>query len=183
MAERHADPRALDVAAFCRQEGELDGRWPLAGMKRLADSLLELHDAASADWSARGSQVPVTGGAPEVWLHLRGSATVTLECQRCLRPVDEALAVDRRFRFVDDEDEALRLDEECEDDVMQMPQRLDLHALLEDELILALPIVPRHEVCPQPLPHTPAPEEADAKPNPFAALAALRGRVPPGETE
>ncbi|MBU6260592.1 MAG: DUF177 domain-containing protein [Burkholderiales bacterium] len=183
MAERNADPRALDLAAFCRLGGALAGRWPLAGMPRLVASLLEVHDAAAADWSAQGSELPVTGGRPEVWLHLRGQATVTLECQRCLQPVDAALAVDRRFRFVDDADEAARLDEESEDDVLQMPQRLDLHELLEDELILALPIVPRHAVCPQALPLAPEAAPAQDRPNPFAALAALRGRLPPGETE
>jgi uncharacterized protein len=88
--------------------------------------------------------------------------------------------VQRRFRFVRNEDEAARLDEESEDDVLALPARLDLQALLEDELILALPIVPRHALCPEPLPlpaAEPLDEEAPA-PNPFAALAALRR--PPG---
>ena len=76
--------------------------------------------------------------------------------------------------------EAAQLDEHSEDDVLALPQRLDLHELLEDELILALPIVPRHGVCPQALPLAAVPE-AEAAPNPFAALAALRGRMPRSE--
>jgi uncharacterized protein len=96
--------------------------------------------------------------------------------------MSETLRVQRRFRFMRSEEEALRLDEDSEDDVLVLPARLDLLELLEDELILALPIVPRHEVCPTPLPMPVQAEAAEAPaPNPFAALAALRGRGTQGE--
>ncbi len=74
------------------------------------------------------------------------------------------------------EAEAERLDAESDDDHLVLVPRLDLLALVEDELILELPLVPRHEgICPEPLPQ-PAADEApvDERPNPFAALAALR---------
>jgi len=167
-----ADPRALALHAFCQGGGPLHGRWPLSGMARLSTSFCAASDG-DATWRARGWLVPVLGGEPEVWLELQGEAEVPLECQRCLQPMKEGLQVQRRFRFVRSEDEAARLDEESEDDVLALPARLDLQSLLEDELILALPIVPRHGVCPEPL------EEAAPAPNPFAALAALR-RPPEG---
>ncbi len=179
MKERGPDPHALDLLALCKAAGTLQGRWPLATLARLSDSFCAASDG-SASWQARGWLVPVPGGEPEVWLELQGAAEVPLECQRCLQPMTEHLAVQRRFRFVRSEDEAARLDEESEDDVLALPARLDLQALLEDELILALPIVPRHGVCPEPLPlpaAEPLDEEAPA-PKPFAALAALRR--PPG---
>ena len=53
----------------------------------------------------------------------------------------------------------------------------DALSLVEDELILALPLVPRHEVCPQALPVDAVDEAFEAasqRPNPFAALAALK---------
>ncbi len=179
MRDRSIDPRALEPQVFCRDGGTLQGQWPLAAMARLGESLCAASDG-NATWQARGWLLPVLGGEPEVWLELQGSAEVPLECQRCLQPMKEALQVQRRFRFVRSEDEAARLDEASEDDVLALPARLDLQALLEDELILALPIVPRHGVCPDPLPlpaAEPLEEEAPA-PNPFAALAALRR--PPG---
>lgn len=179
MKERGPDPQALDVLALCKGAGTLQGQWPLATLARLSDSFCAASDG-SASWQARGWLLPVPGGEPEVWLELQGAAEVPLECQRCLQPMTEHLAVQRRFRFVRSEDEAARLDEESEDDVLALPARLDLQALLEDELILALPIVPRHGVCPEPLP-LPAAEsldEAAPAPKPFAALAALRR--PPG---
>ena len=57
---------------------------------------------------------------------------------------------------------------------------LGVPELIEDELLLALPLVPRHDVCPAPLPRAfveddPATDPAD---NPFAALAALKNDRP-----
>jgi uncharacterized protein len=37
-----------------------------------------------------------------------------------------------------------------------------------------MPIVPRHEVCPEPLVPPPGDEPAEDKPNPFAALVGLK---------
>ncbi len=174
-----ADARALEVIAFCRQGGSLQGRWPLAKMQRLADSLLGTSSDVGVDWQLAGSLLPVTGGDAEIWLHLQASVTVSLQCQRCLQAMDDDIAVDRRFRFVRTEAEALRLDEDSEDDVLVLEPRLDVATLLEDELILGLPIVPMHAVCPEPL--RPLQDDSvleDAAPHPFAALAALRGRPP-----
>lgn len=145
-------------------------------MTRLATSLNGVPDTA-ATWKAHGILRPVAGSEPEHWLHLQAQAVVPLQCQRCLQTYAQALQVDRRFLFVAHEKQAEQLDEELEDDVLMLPARLDLADLLEDELILALPLVPRHEdSCPHPLP-MPADDLEEAAPaNPFAALAALRGR-------
>lgn len=176
MKERPPDALALDVLALCKSAGTLQGQWPLAGMERLSGGFCAATDGSVA-WRATGSLLPMTGAEPEIWLELQADADAPLECQRCLQPLVEHIQVRRRFRFVRTEEQAARLDEECEDDVLALPPRLDLHALLEDELILALPIVPRHGLCPQPLPCVPGDEEEPA-PKPFAALAALRGRQP-----
>jgi DUF177 domain-containing protein len=174
-----ADPRAVDLLACCRSGATLQGEWPQSGMARLAASLHgAVPGAGPVQWTATGSLRPVPGGEAEVWLHLRAATVVSLTCQRCLQPMDEALQVDRRFRFVRGEDEAARLDEVSEDDVLELPQRLDLHALLEDELILALPLVPRHERCPAPLPLRNDDGAGEPAPRPFAALEALRRRGP-----
>ena len=176
MKERPLDPQALDVAALCKASGQLNGQQPLAAMPRLAASFCAASDG-SASWQVQGSLVPVLGGEAELWLELQARADVPLQCQRCLQPMTEALHVERRFLFVRSEEEALRLDEESEDDVLVLPARLHLLELLEDELILALPIVPRHDTCPSPLPMPgPADEvEEPQAPHPFAALAALKG--------
>ena len=181
-----ADPRRLDLRSLARQGAEVDGRLPLAGLQRLAKSVEPAVEGAAEGvtggedvaWSARGELRPVKGAEAQVWLHLAAQAQVRLVCQRCLTPLTEPLAVARSFLFVPDEEEATRLDEEMNDDVLVLPRFFDVLELLEDELILALPIVPRHEVCPDGLPlradDSAADEAENVAPHPFAALAALK---------
>ncbi|MBE2244287.1 MAG: DUF177 domain-containing protein [Burkholderiaceae bacterium] len=184
MKPREFDPRRLDIERFAAEGGALEGDWPLAGMQRLCDACHVAPGADAADrvrWSAGGEQRRRAGQAAQAWLHLTLDAKVDLTCQRCLSAVTVGLVVDRWFRFVDGEERAAALDAESEDDVLASSRTFDLHELAEDELLLALPLVPRHEVCPQPLaapigagdPHDdPGPAES-----PFAALAALK-RMP-----
>lgn len=175
--DRTQDARALNVALLCKAAGQLAGQWPQADMSRLAASLFA-PPAGDVSWSAQAAAVAVPAAEPELWLQLDLRAEVTLQCQRCLQAVPHTLVVDRRFRFARNEEEAERLDEELEDDVLALQPRLDLRELAEDELILALPLVARHEgVCPEPLPLPTADELAEEPaPNPFAALAALKKR-------
>lgn len=180
MKQKSIDPLRLDVAAFAADAGEYAGESPLSEMSRLVDlAVAEEIPGRMAQWEARGESRPVAGGAPEVWLHLSGQAPVPLTCQRCLSPVVCPVEVDRSFRFVATEEEAEALDAELEDDVLVLQRWMSLRDLVEDELLLGLPLVPRHEICPDPL-RAPegetAPEEAFEKPNPFAALGKLKQR-------
>lgn len=177
--DRGIDSRSIDVLAAARAGAALAGRIPITAMRRLAAGLAAVPDTEAA-WEAEASRIAATGSDPETWLHLQAHAEVPLQCQRCLQPMQQPLAVDRRFRFVRSEAEAQALDEEIEEDVLVLEPRLELQELVEDELILALPIVPRHDVCPQPLvlaEPSPAPGASvePASTNPFAALAVLRG--------
>lgn len=182
MSSRPIDPLRLDVAAFSAADGELSGQWMLAELPRLADSVLGSEpEGAPLHWQAEGRQRPVTGGAPEIWLRLSAQGVVRMRCQRCLGEVAVPLDVDRWIRFVAGAEAAEALDAELEDDVLELQRHSSLRELAEDELLLALPLVPRHEVCPQPLPASSAsaePDESEAapevRPNPFAALAQLK---------
>lgn len=182
MKQRAFDPLHLDVAPFAAQGAELRGAWPAAELPRLteatrAESVVEPNDPVH--WQAVGESREQRGAPPQVWLHLQAHTAVWQQCQRCLQPLREGLAVDRSFRFVRDERQAAEEDADSDEDVLPLSKSLNLRELVEDELILALPLVPRHEVCPQPLlqPSEGPPAEPEERPNPFAQLAALkRGR-------
>ena len=168
------------MAAFAQAEGRLGGEWPLATMPRLLQDALPLcadSPASAVAWSARGSRKAVTGGEPEIWLHLQAHTALQMSCQRCLQPLTVALEVEPHLRFVRGEEQAEALDEDSEDETCwRCRATLDLQELIEDELILALPLVPRHEHCPQPLPMSAGGDEiasADDGEHAFAALAAL----------
>jgi uncharacterized protein len=174
------DPRRLDVERFATDHARLQGDWPLSGMQRLIEAChAEAPPVASESvaWQAVGERRRRHVAAESnAWLQLTLETRVRLTCQRCLGPVETPLAVARWFQFVVGEEEAAQLDADSEEDVLASTRSLDLHQLGEDELLLALPLVPRHEVCPQPL--QPATllgsPELESGPNPFAALAALK---------
>jgi len=183
MNAKSIDPRRLDVAVLAAAHGELSGEWPLAELDRLAGSVLGAEPEGSPiHWQAEGDQRSVTGGEPEVWLHLTAQACVNMRCQRCLGALAVPLDLDRWVRFVRDAAQAEALDAELEDDVLELQRYTDLGELIEDELLLALPLVPRHEECPEPLPMgdpvdpEPAADAPPERPHPFAALAQLKNK-------
>lgn len=184
---RAFDPLRLDVAALALAEGRLDGEWPLARMPRLLADAPPLSDASPAravHWSVRGSHKAVAGGDAEIRLHLQARTALQLSCQRCLQPMTVQLDVQSSLRFVHGETQAQALDEDGDEDVLALTPFVDLLRLTEDELILALPLVPRHETCPEPLPMSVGEDElrqADDSEHAFAGLASLRrdaGRKP-----
>lgn len=175
MSSREHDPQRLDVARAAAQAAALSGRWPLATLTRLSIDAAAGGDS-DVSWSARFEQRSSSGGSAQPWLHLRAQARAARQCQRCLEPVLLPLEVDRWLRFAGSEEEAAALDAESDDDVLALSRRFDLRELVEDELLLALPLVPRHDACAPPLARADEaePPPADALSHPFAALAALK---------
>jgi uncharacterized protein len=179
MKSRAFVPEKLDVAALAHDDASLAGEWPVTLLERLADAAapeVPASDWPALRWSLHGEVRDPKTSKAQTWLHVTASAQVALTCQRCLKPVQEDIDIDRWIRFVDTEAEAAALDVDSDDDVLALPRHLDARELIEDELLLALPLVPRHEVCPEPLAHAEDVEELEIeeRPNPFAALAALK---------
>ena len=172
----------LDVAAFADAKAVLSGTESLQKYERLAQELRAPEADLTIDWQADGEQRSAVDGSRRPALHLRAQATLPLTCQRCMGEVRVPLAVDRHFVFVPDEDTAAALDEASDDDVLALAPDFDLRALIEDELLMALPLVPRHDECPDAVQLSVQSADFDAtqeeKTNPFAALAALKHDKP-----
>jgi uncharacterized protein len=180
---RTHDPKRLDVAAFAAAGDSLEGRWSAEQLARLTSATLAPPEGSRGGiaWQVQGERAALVNAGVQPALDIHAATEVTLECQRCLQPMAVPLRAERRIFFVEGEDAAAALDGESEDDVLALTPALDLEALIEDELLLALPLIPRHEVCPQPLPRAFVDEESAEEPadHPFAALAALkRGSLP-----
>jgi uncharacterized protein len=172
--------RRLDVRSFAEDGGVLSTQEPLAMYERLL-----------AETRGRGADVPVTWTAsgeirnaghelPEIWLHLEARVVLPLTCQRCLNVVDAPLSTQRSFRFVSNEKMAAAQDQQAEEDVLVLSRSFDLVELVEDELLMELPLAPRHEVCPEPVKLQAADEEfgqaSGQRENPFAMLDQLKLR-------
>lgn len=180
--------RCLDVLAFANAKASLDGNIPWQALPRLAQELGadNPHEpsAPSAEafpplhWQATGERRSAVDGSIRPALHLRVQGRLPLTCQRCLGALDWPLHIDRHFLFVPDETTAATLDDESEDDVLVQSATFDLQALLEDEVLMDLPLVPSHDSCPAAVPmHVEsegfAEEQARVR-NPFAALKDLK---------
>lgn len=177
MSARRHDPLRLDVARLSADGDTLAGDWPLASLERLCAMQTAPQDwlMPPLGWRVRGERRPVAGQEPQVWLHIQAQAALWLTCQRCLQPYRTDVVVDRAVRFVRGEDQAEALDAESEEDVLALPRELDLRELVEDELLLALPIVPRHEACPEAPPALAESAAVAAQTQrPFAVLKALK---------
>ncbi len=178
-------PRRLDVKTFAEESGRLSG-----------ETAVQQHERLMAETQGRGGQSPVAWSAtgevrnsghlnPDIWIHLKANTVLSLTCQRCLVPVDVPVTVDRSFRFVPDEEMAAAQDDESEEDVLALSRSFDLIELVEDELLMELPLAPTHPTCPQPLRTSSADvdfESATAeRQNPFALLGKLKLGDPPGK--
>jgi uncharacterized protein len=175
------DPQRLDLLAFARNAGTLSGGDSLSHYPRLAADAQGCVQACRVAWQAQGELRQPEAVAPEVWLHLSAQAVLPLLCQRCLEVADIELKVQRSFRFADDETQAAVLDEASEDDVLVLSRDFNLAELVEDELLLALPLVPLHEACPSEpkmyVADATFDEQVEVKPHPFAGLAGLQRGV------
>ncbi len=168
----------LDVRAFARSAGALRGTASLPDFARVAHDCVGDGVGTLVRWSVNGALRGGKDGAAQLVLHLQIDTSLFLTCQRCLEPVETVIAVDQRFRFVPDEETADAQDDDSEEDLLVESAEFNLRELVEDELVLAMPLIPSHAVCPT-TPRLSAvdpdfDEASPAKPHAFAALAKLK---------
>ncbi len=161
--------RLIDLFEFIRQGQQHEGQLSLQDLPRVAD--LVLGQDQPSQFSLRGFEHTDSSGSRQLRLELKLSGVYALKCERCLQPVDETVDIARQFWVVKDESMADKLDLEVEDvDVIAGDRQFNWKELIEDELIMALPMVARHADCQ--LPSQGAQLEPEAE-KPFAGLKAL----------
>ena len=171
-------PDRLDIRALAQSGTPMLVSTLLLNMERLAQEAEGLEPDSLVKWEARAEVRTGAAADGDIWLHLAAATSVPLTCQRCLGTVDLPVDVNRWYRFVATEDIAMAEDDASEEDLLVLTPQFDLLAVLEDELLMALPLVPMHDECPD----APVPRAGDdssampatEKPNPFALLAQLK---------
>ena len=172
------DARRLDIRAFAEEAGHLSGQDELGKHTRLMAETAGRGAETPVSWSASGELRNPRHLHPEVWLRLQARTVLLLTCQRCLGPVEVTVEVERPFRFVEDESIAMAQDDSSQEDLLALSRSFDLVELIEDELLMDMPVAPRHEICPVPVKLAVADEDFEAPPakreNPFALLQKLK---------
>jgi uncharacterized protein len=158
----------IDSFALARSGRRIAGEVAIARLPRLA----EFVTAPQGDLRYEIDGLIDDEGHPAADLHLDGR--LKLICQRCNAALDFELNRTTRFRFVASEEELNSLPiEDDEIDAVVGARNMSIHDWVEDEAILSLPLVPRHDECSAPLKSEDGPS-AVAAPNPFAVLLGLR---------
>lgn len=165
-------PDRIDVLRLAETGRALCGRLPLAALTRLAPTLYTREGEITVEMSGDKE-----GRVRSLHGHL--VTTLTLVCQRCLEPMTVPIDVRFQLGLVTTEEQAERLPEGLEPLLVTEPT-LRLVDVVEDELMLVLPIVALHpegSVCAAHVPSVVvAPEPSQPKPrkNPFGVLAQLK---------
>ena len=160
----------IDGYEFAATGAALDGVWPLADFPRLRPSLLS--DVGAIEYSLKG--VSDAQDRPALQLTIRGA--LQLRCQRCLAPLEFPLRIEAVLALARSQAEIDALPVEAEGpDWIVAGKGMEVHDLLEDELLLAVPYAPRHEHC--------AAQARTGTAAAFSPFAELRGMLGAGATD
>lgn len=109
-----------------------------------AADLPRLREAGAGDGSALTADFRFSLFDGRVAIDGELEGMIVLTCQRCMKPA--AVPIHDSFKVIVVQDEA-ELDQEPGgyEAILADPARLDLQALAEDQALLALPLVPKHE--------------------------------------
>lgn len=160
-------PPVIDVFTLARSRGHVAGQVALANLERLAPLLASVE--GELNWALDAATDP--RGRPAATLSIRG--TVVVKCDKCGLNLALPIASDSRFWFVHTEAELNAQPIEVDDDEPLLGSRsFSVGQLIEDEMILALPISPRHAHCGT----EQRPVTEPARRRALAALAGLKSR-------
>lgn len=126
-----------DIDPLADAGASLDYAIPLAEFPRLQGQLMP--DPGEATGRVRFSR---EGGAAVAALGVH--ANPTLVCQRCLAPLRLPVDAEVKVALVGDAEEAERVSADLET-VLAPGHRISLRDLVEEELLLSIPLVPLHE--------------------------------------
>lgn len=160
-------PHALviDGFEFARSGARLSGSWQAKDFPRLRDALYA--SQGTLRYELQG--LPQEQGRPA--LRLRVEGVLQLACQRCLGPLEYALRSQALLLLFGHEAEIAATAVEVEGPERIVAEKeMSVLDLVEDEVLLAIPVAPRHEQC-----GTRGADAPGAQQRPFAGLRALMG--------
>jgi uncharacterized protein len=133
-------PAVIDALEFARSAQESSGSVPVSALERLEDLLYD--SVGTLHWTIKGRR----DERNRPLLDLAVGGELHLQCQRCLGLLEYPVTVRNSLLVVPEgvqQPEDDLEDPEAPDTIDAKPD-LDLSALVEDEVLLSLPLAPRH---------------------------------------
>lgn len=153
-----------DPYKFAHEGRSVAGQVPVAQLARLAET--QVDDQGVIDYQVVGA---IAEDGKSV-LNVSVQGTLQVQCQRCLSPMSWPVEFVSVLLLVRSEEEIPEDELEIESrDAIEVEADLDVLTLVEDEILLTVPVVPRHEVC-----ETPTSAAGLRKESPFSVLAGLK---------
>jgi uncharacterized protein len=130
-------PERVDPYRLADQRRILEGDYALEKMPRLVDAVEQASGQAHVSFEFNRS--------PQGYAEIKGhiEAELVLVCQRCLGPMDYSVYSKIHLAIVPSDALATQLQNEI--DTVVIPEEMFLRDFIEDELMLSLPLIPRHE--------------------------------------
>jgi uncharacterized protein len=128
----------IDGLQFAHAARERRG---VVGMERLPRLAQLQCSTEGLEYHLRGGRA--ANGKPCLRLSVRGS--VKQPCQRCLDPIRIPIAIDAELQLAENMREISEADDEI--DRVVASRNMDVAGMVEDEVILGLPMAARHEEC------------------------------------
>jgi uncharacterized protein len=158
-------PERVDASRMVQARRTFEGKLPLASFRRLRESLAAVEGEANYELEFGLDELGVA------YLAVRVDAELPLTCQRTLEVYREAVHIDQRLGLIGEESEEAALPPGYEP--LLIPDgTFNPAEVIEDELILALPVVPLKPGAP--LEWHDEGDVEESEPNPFADLAKLK---------
>jgi uncharacterized protein len=140
------DPKALrSVDLLVPQTYSGKGFLALDDLPRVALEAAARSADDGFEWAVKTFFYGVTGGEPRLKMNLNLKGQIHLICQRCMQPCLVQIEESRQFIFF--ANEALADAFPMEDDALEplvMGSQFDLLGTIEDEILLSLPLIPKH---------------------------------------
>ena len=168
-------PKEIDPFRYAQNGLKLTGDLQVSDMPRLSGALHNDEGVVSIEMHFDVDET----GTP--YLRAKFSSSLTLLCERCTEPMSLNVTAECLLALVQNEHKIEGLAEQYEPWLVDSNEPIKLSSVVEDELILPLPLVPRHDFDCLPAEAWQSGEEEleeeDEKPaSAFAVLSALKSK-------
>ncbi|MCE2030223.1 YceD family protein [Sessilibacter corallicola] len=167
---RSSVPRFIDARKFAQQQGKIQGQLDLSSLPRILEVAQEKAGVVEVDLDFKiddhGHSV-VTGTI---------DTNFSVVCQRCLGPLPVSVSSDVNVAVTRDQADAKLLPRSLDPWIVE-GESGDLHELIEEEILLELPMAPFHDYeCVPDAMFSSGEEKQETKTtNPFSVLEQLKG--------